>query len=371
GGRGGRPRPAPPRPRAGELGANRRPRAPPSSAAPSTRRPLPGLPIPGGTHGRGGLRTRQQAGETPRRPGLVQLRAPDPAAQHRRALRDDVGLRVHRRAPVDDLQLGAVDDDRRAGPQRREAEPGELVAAVAPHAEVPPGGAVLGAEPGKTNGAAAQTDVHTTAPHESHPTDGQVTETEAGEQQQDADEQRCRSHLRGLRYSDTPAALSRTCALAAARAPSGSDASARWSALRARATSISSASSAYSASTVTLSGVIDRNPPCTASVVDFPSVPSTRTTAVSSSCASVGSWPGRMPISPSVVRARTKLASPDQIRRSTATSSTFIVATISPGPRASCGSCPGRPGHRRGRTPARARRRTHPWRSCRTPRWSP
>ena len=42
---------------------------------------------------------------------------------------------------------------------------------------------------------------------------------------------------------------------------------------------------------------------------------------------SSGACPGRTPSSPSVVRAMTMLASPDQIIRSTATSSTCRVAT--------------------------------------------
>src|SRR4051812_22795328 len=125
-----------------------------------------------------------------------------------------------------------------------------------------------------------------------------------------------------------PAALSRTWARAPAAAPSGSDSSARSRAALARATSISSPISADSASIVTFSGVTCRNPPCTATVVGGPSTPSMRTTPASSSCASVCSWPGRMPISPTVVRAKTKLALPDQTRRSTATSSTVISAIL-------------------------------------------
>ena len=52
---------------------------------------------------------------------------------------------------------------------------------------MPSGGAILGPEPGKTSGAAAQTDVHTTAPHESHSPKGEVSETDAREQQQEYD----------------------------------------------------------------------------------------------------------------------------------------------------------------------------------------
>src|SRR5947208_6092061 len=50
-------------------------------------------------------------------------------------------------------------------------------------------------------------------------------------------------------------------------------------------------------------------------------------TGLSTRTPSTGSCPGRMPMSPSVVRAMTISASPLQIFRSGATSSTFIVAT--------------------------------------------
>jgi hypothetical protein len=52
-----------------------------------------------------------------------------------------------------------------------------------------------------------------------------------------------------------------------------------------------------------------------------------RTTPPGASSPSNGACPGRTPSSPSVVRAMTMLASPDQISRSTATNSTCRVAT--------------------------------------------
>jgi cob(I)alamin adenosyltransferase len=94
----------------------------------------------------------------------------------------------------------------------------------------------------------------------------------------------------------------------------------------ARAASISSASSTTSARTETVSRVTERKPPCTAATSSSPSVRLMRT-GLSTSTPSIGSWLGRMPMSPSVVRAITISASPVQILRSGATSSTFIVAT--------------------------------------------
>src|SRR5690606_39560735 len=56
-------------------------------------------------------------------------------------------------------------------------------------------------------------------------------------------------------------------------------------------------------------------------------LPISFTTPPSTSWPSMGSWLGRMPISPSVVCATTNEAWPDHSRRSTATSSTDISAT--------------------------------------------
>src|SRR5690625_6113118 len=74
---------------------------------------------------------------------------------------------------------------------------------------------------------------------------------------------------------------------------------------------------------MTPSSVTDRNPPCTAIRRSSSSVRSTRTIASSTSSATSGMCCGRMPISPTVVRVKMKLASPDHTLRSAATMSTF------------------------------------------------
>src|SRR5690606_25092576 len=122
-----------------------------------------------------------------------------------------------------------------------------------------------------------------------------------------------------------PAARNRAWALALSVSSS-----AELSCCRACSTSISSPSSADSASTRTASAVTDKKPPCTAAPTCSPSVVVMDTTPPSTSWPNMGWWPGRIPISPSVVWATTKFALPDHSRRSTATSSTVISATATP-----------------------------------------
>src|SRR5690606_7574239 len=83
------------------------------------------------------------------------------------------------------------------------------------------------------------------------------------------------------------------------------------------------AGAALSARTVTPSDVTDRNPPDTSQVSSSPDSGFTRTCPGSASCPSSGAWPGRIPSSPSVVRATTISAWPVQTFCSTATTSTF------------------------------------------------
>lgn len=89
----------------------------------------------------------------------------------------------------------------------------------------------------------------------------------------------------------------------------------------ARAMSISSASSAISARTESLLSAKERKPPCTAATTVPPSVVRT-VTGPDWSTPSTGSCDGMMPMSPDMVRAMTMVASPDQMLRSAATTST-------------------------------------------------
>ena len=68
--------------------------------------------------------------------------------------------------------------------------------------------------------------------------------------------------------------------------------------------------------------VTDRKPPWTAARTSLPPACGMRTVPPSASWPSIGACPGRMPTSPSVVRAMTESASPLQTSRSTETSST-------------------------------------------------
>src|SRR3954465_16080517 len=88
--------------------------------------------------------------------------------------------------------------------------------------------------------------------------------------------------------TSSPAALSRDCARRAASSASGSsEPSARLSASRARATSISVETSAVSARMDTPRSVIDRNPPCAATMTSSPDSVRMVTTPPSAS------WPSR------------------------------------------------------------------------------
>src|SRR4051794_38910995 len=79
---------------------------------------------------------------------------------------------------------------------------------------------------------------------------------------------------------------------------------------------------------VTRSLSTDRNPPSTLATTSEPS-PAMRTSP-STITPSSGEWPGRMPISPSAVRALTRAAFPPQTLRSAATSSTVSATEVLP-----------------------------------------
>src|SRR5262245_34019561 len=80
---------------------------------------------------------------------------------------------------------------------------------------------------------------------------------------------------------------------------------------------------------VTTSESTDRKPPSTITVLRTPSSDS-MATSPSTRTPSSGAWPGRMPSSPEMERARTNFASPSQTLRSAATISTLSELTFPP-----------------------------------------
>src|SRR5690349_11514860 len=92
--------------------------------------------------------------------------------------------------------------------------------------------------------------------------------------------------------------------------------------LSASARSMSLARSHSSARIPTRLSATERNPPCTTATTGSP-LSCRMSTAPSASVPSNGAWCGRMPTSPSAVRARTIVPSPVHTVRSAATSSTW------------------------------------------------
>src|SRR6266702_1867 len=332
-----------------------------------------------------GLQPRQETRQRLRAHRQFDLAGVGPTTQHRGIQRHRVTLGGAGRATIRDLQAEPGDHVVGAGTDRQHPVPDELVTAIPADADLP--ALAAGVDP------AAQRHVDATLTQQAQATQG-VHREHDGQPDEEHPYVSGDPHGRSaFRLAQTVCPAARSWAAALARTTSSSS----LRSVLALAMSMSGPNCADSARMLTRSPVTERKPPCTAAMTCSPSVVSMQTKQSSISSPSSGMCRGRMPISPTVVLVNTALAWPDHNRPSTATSSTVISATVRllqqlvmgsldgpqvinpgtpqwPAPHGADPSdteltcwpgpwpcAPGPPGHRSGRTPARACGRSRPW----------